>query len=182
LSALPDGHSQVLAGLAACRGDGALRDAVVLLAEFFDDVVVVYLVSYDASTMRAAAHHHPDAGVRRELAQLDGHDLRADEGFTACVIDTSEGTLVPAVTPLEVDALQPDLASTWQATGCRGFVLVPVTAGDRVAALVAQCRTRAAPALTADDQEFLETVAAQLSALVQDVALKQGHERVRPGS
>ena len=84
--------------------DRAIEAAAVLLAEAFDDAVFIDLLSPDRTHMYPLGAHHPDPAARSLLDGVTDVLFRADEGFTAGVLDTAETLLIPSVTPAEVAA------------------------------------------------------------------------------
>jgi GAF domain-containing protein len=141
----------------------AVRESAVVLAEVLDDAVHIHRVSDDLRWMRAVASHHPQEREREVLAGLAGRLFRADQGFSAGVLDTGDAVLVPRVTALEIEVLQPELAPACTELGTRGFVVAPMTLRGRISGLVAQCRTRPEPPLNVDDRLFLEEVGMRLA-------------------
>jgi hypothetical protein len=155
-----------LSELFACERlscDEAVRESAVALAELLGDAVQLHRVSSDGRWMRALAWHHPDAGGREVLAGLRRRRFRADQGFTAGVLDTGDAVVVPRVNALEIEVLQPELAPICTTLGTQGFVLAPMILRGRISGLVAQCRTRPEPRLGLDDRRFLEAVGMHLA-------------------
>jgi GAF domain-containing protein len=144
-------------------GDELLRESAVAVSEILGDAVVIDLLTEDLAWLLPTGAHHPDPRVRRLLGEVIGHRFPADEGFTACALDTGSTLLVPLVTELELEALQPGLAPVCAEIGLRGFVLSPMQVRGRCVGLVALARTREEPRLDDDDARFLAEVAMRLA-------------------
>jgi GAF domain-containing protein len=141
----------------------SLRDCARSLAEGLGDGVVLVLLADDARTMHPLGVHHPELAPCRALKELLGQRFSADHGFSARVLDTNAGVLIPRVTVAEIAALQPELAPVAEAAGVHGFVVAPLALRGEPAGLVTQVRTRARPALDEDDLRFLEEVGVRIA-------------------
>ena len=106
--------------------DCAIEAAAVLLGEALDDAVFIDLLSPDRTHMYPLGAHHPEPAARALLDDVADVLFRADEGFTASVLDSAEALLIPSVTPAEMLAVQPDLAPIADSLGVRGFIVAPV--------------------------------------------------------
>jgi hypothetical protein len=138
--------------------DRAVEESVVALAELVGDGFAACLLEEEQRWMRPLGAHHPERQPGEVLDAIGARRFRADQGFSASVLDTGAAVLIPRITRAEIDALQPELAPVCEAMGARGFIIVPATVRGRCVALVAQWRTRARPRLCEDDQRFLEEV------------------------
>jgi GAF domain-containing protein len=160
---------EVLAALSALLADHmaaperALRDCARTLAESLGDGIVIMMLADDARSMHPLGVHHPEPETRAALAELLGDRYSADHGFSAQVLDTSAGVLIPRVTLPEVAALQPEFAAVSEAAGVKGFAIAPLALRAEPVGLVTQFRTRPRPALDEDDLRFLEDVGVRLA-------------------
>lgn len=147
--------------------DRAIEAAAVLLAEALDDAVFIDLLSPDRTHMYPLGAHHADPATRSLLDGVADVLFRADEGFTASVLETGGTLLLPSVTPAEVAALQPDLAPIAESLGVRGFIVAPLVTRGRCSGFVWQVRLRPQPRLDEDERRFLEEVAVRLAMFVE---------------
>lgn len=146
--------------------EAALQQAVAVLSDLLGDAIVVHRLGGSGQWLEPLAWHDRSRDAQRALDRLGGHRFCPDRGFTAGVLDTGQAVLVPRVTPLEIELLQPEFAPVAEAMGLRGFVLAPMKVGGRLTGLLAQCRLRPEPPLDADDCCFLEEVALRLGLSV----------------
>jgi DNA-binding CsgD family transcriptional regulator len=148
--------------------DGAIEASAVVLAEPLGDAVIIDLLSPERDRMFPLGVHHPDPGARvimdRAAARIP---FRADHGFTANVLESGKSLLIPAITPAEMAALQPDLAPVSEALGTRGFILAPMLARGRCVGFLWQVRTCLEPQLDDDERRFLDEVAVRLALEVE---------------
>jgi GAF domain-containing protein len=143
--------------------DTVLSRAARVLARSLGDAVAIDLLSADARWMVPIGVDHPDRAPRDALREILGVRFRADEGFTANVVDRQEPVLIPRVTSAEIRALQPAIAKVCEKLGMRGFVAVPLAVRGSLLGILWQIRTRPDPVLTQDDQRFAEEVASRLA-------------------
>lgn len=143
--------------------EAALGAAADVLADLLGDCVLVYLLEGDGPWMRCVASGHCDPAVAELLAALPERRLRADQGFTACVIDNRAPLLIPRITEPELQALQPDLTPASEVVGLKAFILAPLMLRGICLGILAQGRTTPEPALGPDDERFLEEVALRLA-------------------
>jgi GAF domain-containing protein len=146
--------------------DTALTRAARLLARTLGDGIAIDLLSPDGRHMVPIGVDHPEAAPREALNEVVGVRFRADEGFTANVVDRHDAVLIPRVTQAEIQALHPEIATVCEKLGMRGFVAVPIAARRRLVGILWQVRTRPAPPLTEDDQHFAEEIAGRLAFAV----------------
>jgi DNA-binding CsgD family transcriptional regulator len=151
------------------RPDGAIDASAIVLAELLGDAVFIALLSRDRSHMHVLGAHHPDPAVQDFVDSVTGLTFRADEGFSARVVDTGEALLIPSVSPAEMAAVQPHLAAVSEELGTRGFIVAPLVLGrGGCSGFVWQVRTRAEPPLDEDGRRFLSEVATQLALCVEN--------------
>jgi GAF domain-containing protein len=147
--------------------DGMIEAAAAVLAERLADGVSIVLLSGDGRWMTPIGTGHPAAGPRAVLRGVEGQPFPADEGFSACVLDTGQAVLIPRVTAAEIRALQPAIAPPCEAIGLRGFIALPLAARRGCTGIVWQLRTREAPELSDDDVRFLAEVGARLALAIE---------------
>jgi GAF domain-containing protein len=171
-------RAEILATLSELFADAeltceeAIAGTAAVAAELLGDGIVIDLLSADCRWMYPLGAHHPDPSRQAVLDGISRIPFRTDHGFTACVMERREALLIPAVTAVEMHALEPEIAPVGEALGMRGFVIAPQAVRGRIIGFVWQVRTRAEPALEEDDRRFLQQVAIH-------VAL--GIESRRPG-
>jgi DNA-binding CsgD family transcriptional regulator len=148
--------------------DCVIEASTVVLGELLGDGAIVGLLSPERDRMFPLGAYHPDPVARGVMNQAAARiPFRADQGFTAHVLETGRSLLIPAVTTAEVAALQPDLAAISDALGTRGFILAPMLARGRCVGFLWQVRTRPEPQLDDDARRFLDEVAVRLALQVE---------------
>jgi DNA-binding CsgD family transcriptional regulator len=148
--------------------DCVIEASAVVLAELLGDGVIVDLLSPERDRMFPLGAYHPDPVAREVINKTAARiPFRADQGFTANVLETGKSLLIPAVTTAEVAALQPDLAPVSEALGTRGFILAPMLARGRCVGFLWQVRTHPEPQLDDDARRFLDEVAVRLALQVE---------------
>jgi GAF domain-containing protein len=134
-----------------------------VLARSLGDGIAIDLLSPDGRWMVPTGVDHADPALREVLKEIVGVRFRADEGFTANVVDRHEGVLLPRVSAEEIEALQPAIAGVCEALSMQGFVAVPIIARQRLLGILWQVRSRPAPQLSEDDERFADEVASRLA-------------------
>jgi GAF domain-containing protein len=158
--------SDVLADAGPTR-DAMIEAAAAVLAERLRDGVSIVLLSDDRRWMTPVGTSHPEAAPRTVLRDIQGERFPADEGFSACVLDTGQPVLIPRVTAAEIRALQPAIAPPCEAIGLRGFIALPLAARRGCTGILWQLRTREAPELGDDDVRFLAEVGGRLALAIE---------------
>jgi hypothetical protein len=143
--------------------EDAIDGTAATAAELLGDAVVIDLLSADGRWMYPAGAHHPDPALQSVLDGISRIPFRTDHGFTACVMERREALLIPTVTPVEVRALEPEIAPVAEALGMRGFVIAPQAVRGRIIGFVWQVRTHAEAPLAEDDRRFLQEVAIRVA-------------------
>lgn len=178
----PDGTLSALTALLAdtqVDHRRALGQACELLAEATQDGIALDILSRDRRLMVAVAVAHPEPGLRKAFQSILGERFPADEGFTAAALDSGSPLFIPRVTPVEIRGLQPAIAPFCEAIGMKGFIVLPLTGRSTSGAVLWQVRTRPEPALTLEDQTFLQEAGSVLGLFVENWQLSDRLSEVK---
>jgi PAS domain S-box-containing protein len=141
------------------------------LADLIGDSCLVRVVSDDGAWLElvAYAHRNPERGALVRAIQ-ESSPQRVDEGLTGRVIRTGVSLLVPLLTEERIRAdMKPQY---WPYLGgVTSLLIAPLRARGRVFGHVTLLRDAPGPAYGAEDQAFLEDLAARAADCIENARL-----------
>ncbi len=141
------------------------------LTNLIGDSCLIRVVSDDGAWLEpmAYAHRNPERGALVRAIQ-ESSPQRVDEGLTGRVIRSGESLLVPVLT---AERIRADMKlQYWPYLGTvTSLLIAPLRARGRVFGHVTLLRDAPGPPYTAEDQAFLEDLAARASECIENARL-----------
>jgi signal transduction histidine kinase len=141
------------------------------LAELIGDSCLIRVVSDDGAWLELVAYSHrnPERGALVRGIQ-ESSPQRVDEGLTGSVIRSGESLLVPELTEERIRAdMKPQY---WPYLGAvTSLLIAPLRARGRVFGHVTLLRDAPGPPYVAEDQAFLEDLAARAAECIENARL-----------
>ena len=179
-----EAFGRVASSVAASRYAEDWVDTVAaVLAELFECVCMVGIVSADSEAIHPLGLHHPDPELRVLTQDMLGVPFPRDSGIIGQAVSEGHG-VVGRMQPGELVELRPTAAGLDKRYPVDQILSVPIQRGEHLLGALWLARKSGEPDFGPDDVDFMEAVAGVLALAIENTfleeALKQAAGRRQP--